>query len=233
MYNYGSYQEYLEQYEQYMEFMMSDTVSNIMSLIMALAFAVVAYIFQGRAMYAVARRRGIEKPWLAWVPVGNAWLMGCISDQYRYVKLGQVKNKRKLLMWLEIGVLAGTLVASAALILLAMQGIDLLKVDYSTFNEAAAERYAVSMLGILAVCFVLVAVSVAYTIVYYTAVWDYYHSCNPQRAKLFFLLSVLVSYPQPFFMFMCRERDLGMPPRRDALPEVIEMPPYTPPVWEE
>ena len=99
-------------------------------------------------MYAVAQRRGIEKPWLAWVPVGNAWLMGCISDQYRYVKLGQVKNKRKLLMWLEIGVLAGTLVASAALILLAMQGIDLLKdARYLAENAAITADCAIRLAG--------------------------------------------------------------------------------------
>lgn len=215
MYDFGSYQKAME---QYMEFMMSDTVSYITSYVTVLVFSVLAYIFQSRAMYAVAKRRGIERPWLAWVPVGSSWMIGCISDQYRYVKLGQVKNKRKLMLWLEIGVLAATILATVALVVLALQGVDVLSGDYTA---GSAESYAVSMLAILAVCFMLVAVSVAYMIVYYMAMWDYFQSCDPQRAKLFFLLSVLVTYPQPFFMFACREKDFGMPPRRDALPENI------------
>ncbi len=222
MYDFGNYQDYFAQYEEFLKFLMSDTVNSIMSYVMLLAFSVVAYIFQGRAMYAVAQRRGIEKPWLAWVPVGNAWMMGCISDQYRYVKLGQVKNKRKILLGLEIGVMAMALVASAALILLAFQGVDVVSGEHTA---GSAESYAVSMLGILAICFGLIAVSVAYMIVYYMSLWDYFHSCNPQYAKLFFLLSVLITYPQPFFMFACRDKDLGMPPRRCTLPEEFFIPP--------
>ena len=221
MYNFGSYQELLEQYEQYMEILMSETVSNIMSVVVALAFSVIAYIFQSRAMFAVAQRRGIEKPWLAWVPVGSSWMIGCISDQYRYVKLGQVKNKRKVLLWLEIGVIVATVAATAVLVVLGLRGIDVLNGDFGSFTESTAESYAVSMLGILAVGFLAVVVCLAYAIVYYMALWDYYRSCDPEHTKLYFLLSVLVNYPQPFFMFGCREKDLGMPPRRDALPEII------------
>ena len=65
-----------------------------------LAFAVVCYVLEGKSLSAIARRRGIEKPWLAWVPVGSSWLLGSISDQYRYVTYGQVRSRRKLLTWL-------------------------------------------------------------------------------------------------------------------------------------
>ena len=222
MYSFGDYQGLLEAYKKYSDLFTSDALSNIYSVIITLAFSVVAYILQGKAMFAVAQRRGIEKPWLAWVPVGNAWMLGCISDQYRYVKLGQVKNKRKLLMGLGIAVVVATLAASAVLIVLAAQGIDVLSGDFGAFTESTAESYAVSMLGVLAVCFVLVAVCVTYAVVYYMALWDYFQSCEPARLKLYFLLSVLVNYPQPFFMLMCRNKDFGMPPRRDALPEIVE-----------
>ena len=68
-----------------------------------IAFAVVAYILTGKSLSAIARRRGIEKPWLAWVPVGCDWLLGCISDQYRYVTYGEESNRRKKLLWYNIG----------------------------------------------------------------------------------------------------------------------------------
>ena len=53
--------------------------------------------------------------------------------------------------------------------------------------------------------------------------YDLYKSCNPSRAVLFLLLSIFVAYPQPFFVFACRNQDLGMPPRRQPQP-VQEIP---------
>ena len=60
------------------------------------------YILQAWALYTIAQRRGINKPWLAWIPVVNVWILGSISDQYQYVVKKQVKNKRKVLLGLNI-----------------------------------------------------------------------------------------------------------------------------------
>jgi hypothetical protein len=32
-------------------------------------------------MYTIAKRRQINHPWMAWVPVVDMYLLGCISDQ--------------------------------------------------------------------------------------------------------------------------------------------------------
>ena len=50
-----------------------------------LAFLAVQYVFQSLSLYAIARRRGIAHPGLAWVPVAYSWILGSISDQYQYV----------------------------------------------------------------------------------------------------------------------------------------------------
>ena len=80
------------------EFMGLYMMSYMCSLCFASIFGIVNYIFQGLTLSTVARRRGINNPWLAWVPVGNVWMLGCISDQYRYVAKGQVKNRRKTML---------------------------------------------------------------------------------------------------------------------------------------
>ncbi len=64
--------------------------------------AIASYVLMALGLYTVAKRRGIHKAWLAWIPVANVWLLGCVSDQYRQVAKGQVKNRRKLLLTLEI-----------------------------------------------------------------------------------------------------------------------------------
>ena len=61
-----------------------------------------AYVLTSLALYTVAQRRGIRKPWLAWVPVLNCWILGSLSDQYRYVVLEQNKSKRKVLLVLNL-----------------------------------------------------------------------------------------------------------------------------------
>jgi hypothetical protein len=67
-----------------------------------MAFGVISYIFSSKGMYAIAKRRGIEKPWLAWVPVGNMWLLGCISDQFRSLAYGEYTNRRRKLLCIPL-----------------------------------------------------------------------------------------------------------------------------------
>ena len=88
-----------------------------------IAFAVVAYILTGKSLSAIARRRGIEKPWMAWVPVGCDWLLGCISDQYRYVTYGEETNRRKKLLWYNIALLIIVAVMLTISTVIAIMGI--------------------------------------------------------------------------------------------------------------
>ena len=43
---------------------------------------------------------------------------------------------------------------------------------------------------------------------------DVYASSRPEKTFLYTLLSILVPVTVPFFLFACREKDGGMPPRR-------------------
>ena len=49
--------------------------------LIAFVFAVVSYILSAAGMYAIAKRRGINNAWLAWIPVASGWILGSISDQ--------------------------------------------------------------------------------------------------------------------------------------------------------
>lgn len=71
-----------------------------------------AYFLESPGIYAIARRRGIPHPWLAWIPLGKFWLKGCISDQYQYAARGKRTNRRWLvliLLLVEIAAAWGTL----------------------------------------------------------------------------------------------------------------------------
>ena len=73
--------------------------------VIIMAVSVAVYVFQSLGMYTIAKRRGIRNPWLSWIPVGNMWILGSISDQYQYVVKGRVRKRRKLLLGLMIAII--------------------------------------------------------------------------------------------------------------------------------
>ena len=74
----------------------------LFSALPSMALVIATYVLTALSYYTVACRRGLKNPWLAWIPVANLWLLGSISDQYRYVVKGEYKSKRKILLGLGI-----------------------------------------------------------------------------------------------------------------------------------
>ena len=71
-------------------------------LAVSLLVGLVFYAMRAYAVYSIAKRRGMRKPWLAWVPVANSWMLGALSDQYRHLIKGEIRQKRKLLLGFAI-----------------------------------------------------------------------------------------------------------------------------------
>ena len=173
---------------------------------------IVGYVFMALGLYTIAQRRGIKNAWLSWVPVVNCWIIGSLSDQYRYVVKGEVKNKRKTLLILNII----TWVISAAIIVAAI--VVAVNAFGATMKGAAEEALLDVILGpafiILGLCLPLAGVGIATTVVRYMAMYDIYTSCTPQNNVVFLVLSIIFSVTEPFFVFFTRNKDDGMPPRR-------------------
>lgn len=181
-------------------------------LFLMMAYSMVSYVLHSLGLYTIAERRGIRHSWLAWVPGGNIWILGSISDQYQYVAKGKVKNRRKLLLGLAIGLIVvyvGWIVAMMLSLILS-EGIA----------SGAAAAVILAVLGALAI----VALAILALVYEYMCLYDLYHSCNPGNATAFLVLSILFTVTMPFFVFACRKKDLGMPPRKQPVPQpVIEV----------
>ena len=176
------------------------------------------YVLTALGLYTIAKRRAISKAWLAWIPVVNCWLVGCISDQYRYVVKGQVKSRRKSLLVLSIiQMVLGTAVAVTAVV----AGIGIvsrLMMDYGygygyDMYDLLPELMT-PVIVLLALCLPLAGVAIARTVVYYMAMYDLYSSCSPENNVLFLVLSIFFRITEPFFVFFNRNNDKGMPPRK-------------------
>ena len=200
--------------------------------------AVLVYILQALALYAIAQRRGIKKPWLAWIPVVNVWILGSVSDQYQYVVKRQVKNKRKVLLGLNIAMaVIGTVILIAAVWLIAIVMLMLVSIPTASDPETVLSNlmYAVGsnavLLTMLAIAGLLAiplsVLAVIHTVYFYMALYGVFRSCDPKNSTLYLVLSlvgnVVVSGAYCIFLMLCKDKDLGMPPRKpESIPEIAE-----------
>ena len=206
--------------EEYMEYGMGvSLISNAFSSLLGIA----TYVLTSLALYTLANRRGIKNAWLSWIPVINCWIIGSLSDQYRYVVKGEVRNKRKTLLTLNIILWVITAAIAVAGIVVAVNAAG------AAMKGAAEEALLDLVLGpvfiILGLCLPLFGVSIANVVIRYMAMYDIYTSCTPQNNVLFLVLSILFSVTEPFFLFFSRNKDEGMPPRKQA--PVYEAPQHT------
>lgn len=193
------------------------------------------YVLTSWGAYSIAKRRGIRNPWMAWIPVGNVWILGCISDQYRYVARGQVKNKRKALLVLNI------LLYIALILFFVLFFVFIFSFFDSTLSgalgstcqinspETVIENSVGTILGMVFVYLVMLGVSIATAILRYMALYDLYASCDPSNKVLYLILNIFVSITLPIFIFICRDKDLGMPPKKAEEPVAPVQPE---PAWQ-
>ena len=175
--------------------------------LIAFVFAVVSYILSAAGVYAIAKRRGINNAWLAWIPGVNSWILGSISDQYQYVVKGKVRYNR--------------------IILISLWGASVLLGGITSGSTELFMNGTSSILGLLGGGFFTSMVSIALAVFHFIALYDLYCSCNPQNGVLFLVLSIVFNITEPFFVFGCRNKDLGMPPRRTVY-QAAQQPPQIP-----
>lgn len=184
---------------------------------------ILVYVLQALALFTIAKRRGIKNPGLAWVPLVNVWILGSISDQYRYVVKGEVKNKRKALLGMDI---ASALIVFAVCIAAIVLVVRLV-LEFPYFDSASATWFLRNHLGtlllILMLGLALAVLSIVYAVFFWMAMYDLFRSCEPENTTLYMVLSLVGGLVVPgayaIFLILCREKDLGMPPRKPE-PEI-------------
>ena len=192
--------------------------------------SILTYVLLALGMYTIAKRRGIKNPWLAWLPIGSSWILGSISDHYRYAVKREIKSKRKVLVILEIimYVLVIAVVSCAVLVVVNAFRYEMGEIGSYAFEQAMMGPGVVMILGLLP----MIGIAIALVILQYMALYDLYRSTVPENATLFLVLSILIGITQPFFVFCNRKKDDGMYPAPN--PYAPQQPGYIPqqPVYQ-
>ncbi len=177
-------------------------------------FAIVCYVLYSLGLYTMAKRRGIRCYGLAWVPVANLWILGSISDQYKYVTAGKNQKRRGILLGLSIALVVLVL---SIVIFMIQQTVSLV----FHYGDFVPEAQIVQMVGGILIFWVLtMVVAITMAVFEYITLYNLYHSAIPEDATLFLVLSIFFGVTIPFFVFACRKKDGGMPQRYAPAPEM-------------
>ena len=198
--------------------------------LIALGISVVMYVLESVGLYTIAKRRNISNPWLAWIPFGVYWIMGSISDDYHLRANGKVKNRRMTLLIWYIVLIALAIFTIGTVVNMVIGTVD--------FSSGTTNQYA--LLGdaaLIVIAYLLLLVcSIVVTVLMYMALYDLYASCDPDNKVLYLVLGIFVNVLMPILIFICRNKDGGMPAPQQPTSYGYVLPhatAYQPPVYQQ
>lgn len=212
------------EFEQVFEAGFGAMLFYVIYMVFVAAIGIASYIFRSLGVYTIAKRRGIKRPWMAWVPVVDQYLLGCVSDQYQYVVKGKNKNKRTVLLWLNIVMMALSLAVTGSAVAMMVKAVQAAMGGIS--EEQMLNVMMSPMMGVMGLSLPMMILSIVTMVFRYMAMYDLYTSCTPANNVMFLVLSILFTVTEPFFVFFIRNKDEGMPPRKTEAPveAVVEIP---------
>lgn len=190
---------------------------GILRVIMGVVAAVMTVVLVSRAalfvlrsvgLYKIARRRGLRSAWLAWVPVACDWVMGSVADQYQYVAKGRIKNRRLPLVLLSLCV---TVLRTIAVCI----GFTWVQIGIQTLMGEIPLGAVTPLIGAYVLPVLAWAGSVTHLVIRCFAVYDLYSSCTEKYSVLYLVLGLVFKFLEPILFFICRNKEEGMPPRRE------------------
>ena len=184
-------------------------LAGVLAMVCAFALLVGLALYALRAvgLYKLAKNRALRCAWLAWVPVAGDWILGSISDQYQYVVKGRIKSNRLVLLILSAVTVAlgGVVSVLSEEVIVNLLG----RLIFGGGNVNTARLMVV--VGLTALC---AAVRLAYRVFSLMAHFDLYRSCTDKYSVIYLVLAIFFRFLEPVFVFVCRNKDEGMPPRK-------------------
>lgn len=169
--------------------------------------SVILHIIQVLGLYRIGKRRGIRHPWLAWLPCGNNWLLGCISDHYQLIVRGKKRCARFLLLSLSV---LTTLAVFLVLIFTWELPAQLMNLVYTAPLRGFLHIPLVksSLFPVTASLVVLLHVLRLFPL------YRLYQSSVPRHRILFLIINILIPFSPSVTVFVASRQDNGMPPKR-------------------
>lgn len=181
------------------------------SLLIGLAL----YLLESIGVYKMAKSAEIKNPWLAFIPVANGWVFGTLAEKYK--KKNGVKSARfGIILPVLEGIVLIEAIALTIFTVISIKEITGYALDaVNTSSEMAPEQF-MSLISVIILYFALMAVAIAYAVVFFIALWRVYSSFDKPNATLYIVLSVVFTISVPIILFIIRNRKPEFDPHNNV-----------------
>lgn len=181
------------------------------SLLIGLAL----YLLESIGVYKMAKSAEIKNPWLAFIPVANGWVFGTIAEKYKK-KNGTKSARFGIILPVLEGIVLIEAIALTIFTVISIKEITGYALDaVNTSSEMAPEQF-MSLIPVIILYFALMAVSIAYAVVFFIALWRVYSSFDKPNATLYIVLSVVFTISVPIILFIIRNRKPEFDPHNNV-----------------
>lgn len=163
------------------------------------------YLLESISVYKMAKSAEIKNPWLAFVPVANDWVFGTLAEKYKK-KNGTKSARFGIILPVLEGIVLIEAIALTIFTVISVKEITGYALDaVNTSAEMAPEQF-MSLIPVIILYFALIAVAIAYAVVFFIALWRVYSSFDKSNATLYIVLSLIFTISVPIILFIIRNR---------------------------
>ena len=181
------------------------------SLLIGLAL----YLLESIGVYKMAKSAEIKNPWLAFIPVANGWVFGTLAEKYKK-KNGTKSARFGIILPVLEGIVLIEAIALTIFTVISIKEITGYALDaVNTSSEMAPEQF-MSLISVIILYFALMAVAIAYAVVFFIALWRVYSSFDKPNATLYIVLSVVFTISVPIILFIIRNRTPEFAPHNNV-----------------
>lgn len=173
------------------------------------------YLLESISVYKMAKSAEIKNPWLAFIPVANDWVFGTLAEKYK--KKNSTKSARfGIILPVLEGIVLIEAIALTIFTVISIKEITGYALDaVNTSSEMAPEQF-MSLIPVIILYFALMAVAIAYAVVFFIALWRIYSSFDKPNATLYIVLSVIFTISVPIILFIIRNRKPEFDPHNNV-----------------
>lgn len=163
------------------------------------------YLLESISVYKMAKSAEIKNPWLAFIPVANDWVFGTLAEKYKK-KNGTKSARFGIILPVLEGIVLIETIALTIFTVISVKEITGYALDaVNTSAEMAPEQF-MSLIPVIILYFALMAVAIAYAVVFFIALWRVYSSFDKSNATLYIVLSIIFTISVPIILFIIRNR---------------------------
>ena len=173
------------------------------------------YLLESISVYKMAKSAEIKNPWLAFIPVANDWVFGTLAEKYKK-KNGTKSARFGIILPVLEGIVLIEAIALTIFTVISVKEITGYALDaVNTSAEMAPEQF-MSLIPVIILYFALIAVAIAYAVVFFIALWRVYSSFDKSNATLYIVLSVIFTISVPIILFIIRNRKPEFDPHNNV-----------------